>query len=141
MCWGRNNQGQLGQDAFADTYAPLMVDIAIMPNISFVDAGPYSTCAVDVDGRMVCWGYNGFGQLGYEDTTERGGSAGDMASLPFVNLGPDFAVESVSAGYDHRCALSTNREMKVRVASWSGLVNHEPQLRIVCTQYSVGAMD
>ena len=38
-----------------------------------------------------------------------------MASLQFVDLGPDFAVESVSAGWNHCCALSTNREMKVCV--------------------------
>ena len=116
MCWGYNSNGQLGQDAaFTDSYVPLMVDIAIMPNISFVDAGYSSTCAVDADGRMVCWGFNYYGQLGYEDTTHRGAFAGDMGSLLFVDFGPDFAVESISVGYNHRCALSTNREIKVCV--------------------------
>ena len=129
---------------------PLLVEIAIMPNISFVDAGWGSTCAADADGRLVCWGYNVHGQLGYEDTTQRGGSAGDMANLQFVDLGLDFAVESISAGLWHRCALSTIREMKVYVCvtvlgiKKSTFLHKEPIVSIVtsfCIGYRVGAME
>jgi len=107
-------EGQLGQDSsdIRKSSVPLLVDIPIMPIIAFADAGYLSTCAVDVDGRLVCFGDNRYGELGYEDTTQRGDNAGDMASLQFVDLGVDFAVHSVSAGSYHRCVTSTTQQMK-----------------------------
>ena len=120
MCWGGNTRGALGQDLGSSdinngygSLLPLLVEIPIMPIISFVDAGLDSTCAVDADGRMVCWGSNAYGELGYNDTINRGDSPGDMADLQFVELGAGFAVRSLFSGSNHRCATSTKNQTKV----------------------------
>ncbi|KAJ1495203.1 regulator of chromosome condensation 1/beta-lactamase-inhibitor protein II [Baffinella frigidus] len=67
--------------------------------------------AVDLNGKALsegglvkCWGYNGWGQLGYQDTRQRGDGGGEMGVyLPAVDL-VEKAI-AVSAGYYHSCAL------------------------------------
>jgi hypothetical protein len=50
--------------------------------------GDSSSCVLLEDGRLKCWGSNGYGQLGLGDVTPRGGEPGQMGDeLPFVDLG------------------------------------------------------
>ena len=65
-------------------------------------AGQSHTCALLFSGKVRCWGYNGYGQLGYGGSTNIGDnehpdSAGDM------NLGA-VAVQ-LATGSLHTCAL------------------------------------
>jgi len=63
FCWGSNDSGQLGIDSDADfsvTPTPV-VDIA---NAISISAGESHSCAVLSNGRAMCWGENGDGQLG-----------------------------------------------------------------------------
>jgi hypothetical protein len=48
-------------------------------------AGSSHTCALRNDGSVVCWGNNGFGQLGTGSTANVGGTPG--YSLTAVSLG------------------------------------------------------
>jgi hypothetical protein len=44
-------------------------------------------CAPLDNDALKCWGYNGYGNLGYEDTNNRGDAAGEMGdNLPAVSL-------------------------------------------------------
>ncbi len=63
------------------------------PHTGFVTAalaaGIQHTCALQIDGTVVCWGYNGNGQLGIGSTTSVGISSEQMGSnLTAVDLGP-----------------------------------------------------
>ena len=77
-------------------------------------AGYEHACALSVDGRAACWGYNQFGQLGLGDNTVRiGESEGEMGdNLVDLDLGTDFFVTQLVAGYHHSCALSSEFEVK-----------------------------
>jgi hypothetical protein len=75
----------------------------------------YVCCAVSSAGRLKCWGMGFNGQLGYGNTTSYGydpnyRTLGD--SLPFVDLGASFLVQSISVGGSCTCATSTTGQAK-----------------------------
>lgn len=68
-CWGDNKFGQLGishtrtvgDDETPDTQA----DVVLGAPAVQLFAGSYHTCAILQTGKMRCWGFNKYGQLGY----------------------------------------------------------------------------
>jgi hypothetical protein len=58
-------------------------------------------CALEADGRLLCWGWNGQGQVG--DGTTRD------AARPVVVLD---GVASVAAGFTHSCAVTMDRRLR-----------------------------
>ena len=62
-CWGRNNQGELGEGTTADRMVSptLVVDNHVFASISIDDQ---FSCGLKADGSAYCWGLNDFGQLG-----------------------------------------------------------------------------
>jgi alpha-tubulin suppressor-like RCC1 family protein len=95
-CWGAGGAGQLGDGNTDDRSAPALVATAD----PFVDiaASPWSgfVCAVDVAGKVACWGQGHGGQLGVRDEEDR--------AVPATVLGVD-AAASVSAGSGFACAV------------------------------------
>lgn len=66
-CWGENEHGERGvgdtavyQDATAATYA----DGTVVSLVTSLSVGLTHSCAVVDDGRVWCWGFNEFGQIG-----------------------------------------------------------------------------
>ena len=59
-------------------------------------------CALRADGSLLCWGYNGYGQVGDGSTTDR--------STPTRVAGIDDAVASAN-GAGHTCALRSDGEV------------------------------
>jgi hypothetical protein len=75
-------------------------------------AGAQHNCMIR-SGRMKCWGYNGYGQLGLGDAINRGDSPNQMgAQLPFLDLGSDFEVVQTSSDGAHTCAVSRSGLLK-----------------------------
>ncbi|KKT37817.1 MAG: Regulator of chromosome condensation RCC1 [Parcubacteria group bacterium GW2011_GWA1_44_13] len=79
-CWGYNGYGQLGDNTTTQRNTPVQVhgvsDVGFLTDVSMIfSAGdtttPSQTCALKTDGTAYCWGYNGFGQLGDNTTTQR----------------------------------------------------------------------
>jgi len=76
QCWGWNSQGQLGDGTDIDRSGPVNV-LGLSSGVKTLDAGYEHTCAVFVDGRVMCWGYNGYGQLGNGAKNEPGTTDSD----------------------------------------------------------------
>ncbi len=75
------------------------------------------TCARLADGRITCWGYNVYGQLGLGDTVDRGDAPGELgASLAPISLGAGATIAAVTTGFAHTCTLLTDG----RVKCWGG---------------------
>ncbi len=118
-CWGHNGSGQLGMDDTTDRgHAP-----GTMATVGYVDLGPghsakslvlgrHHTCAILDTDQVKCWGYNANGQLGYDDTTNRGNVLGSMAALGYVNLGPGRTAKQLTAGNFKTCAILDNDQVK-----------------------------
>ena len=97
-CWGRNSDGQLGNDDMGiDSYVPVPVT-GISDAVS-VSANGEHTCAVHATGEVSCWGDNWQGELGNGES-----GSGAQSAVPVRVSGVADAV-AVASGYDHTCAL------------------------------------
>lgn len=72
-CWGRNQNGQLGNNSIINSPVPVPVDVTgVMAGklIHKISSGFTHTCAVDSLGQSYCWGANNAGQLGNNSTLQ-----------------------------------------------------------------------
>ena len=83
---------------FGDTFIP-----------KFLSLGFHHNCVISYNNRIKCWGQNDKGELGYEDTENRGDGPNEMGNdLSGVDLGDDFVVRQVSLGDEFSCASSVD---------------------------------
>ena len=68
--WGYNPQGQLGINDTTDRSTPVTT-FAGGTNWKQVSASTYRTAAIKTDGTLWVWGFNGSGELGTNDLTQR----------------------------------------------------------------------
>ena len=95
-CWGSNTSGELGDNSTANRNAPVDVS-GLSSGVSAIAAGGNHTCAFTSAGAAKCWGYNAFGQLGDNSTTQR--------NTPVDVSGLSSGVTSISGGLYHTCAF------------------------------------
>jgi hypothetical protein len=96
-CWGRNNDGQLGDGTTLDRRSPSRVQTGPGPKVAKVAAGRTHTCAILEDSSTRCWGRNDQGQLGDGSTSSSlvpVAVAGDVEGRPAANL---------AVGTNHTC--------------------------------------
>jgi alpha-tubulin suppressor-like RCC1 family protein len=94
--------------------------MAVLPSINLgtgrtataIAAGRHHNCALLDNASVKCWGYNYFGQLGINNTTNMGDNSGEMAVLPSINLGTGRTATAIAAGVYHSCALLDNASVK-----------------------------
>jgi len=133
-CWGRNDQGQLGQGdtitrgddvgELGDNLLP--IDLGTGRSALAISTGLYHACAILEDSTVKCWGGNTNGQLGYEDTTTRGDDPGEMGdSLPTVNLGTGRTALTISCGKYYSCAVLDDQSIKCWGHSGNGKLGYE----------------
>ena len=67
-CWGGGGSGQRGNDMWNDQLTPVTV-VELGDPVSSVSTGLVHTCAILPQGRVKCWGSNGYGQLGNNDNS------------------------------------------------------------------------
>eukprot|EP01083_Nonionella_stella_P304687 1059852_1 len=120
-CWGRNVAGQLGNgdtDNRGDEPGEMGVNLTTIDlGSNFlpvkIEAGYKTVCALSDAGTVKCWGWNGYGCLGYGNTVNIGDNVGEMGNnLALVELGTGFVAIGIFAGGYHMCALSEGRNIK-----------------------------
>lgn len=114
-CWGKNNYGQLGlgdaenrgdDSGEMGTNLPL-INLGSGLTAQQVSTGHSHTCVLTTNNRIKCWGWNSNGQLGYEDTVNRGTSPTQMGdNLPIIQYGGGIIIE-ISLGKFMSCASLT----------------------------------
>ena len=103
LCWGSNSAGQLGVPTaqYPRSSQPLKVDLG-GSKASAIAAGANHTCAVAVDGKIMCWGDNQRGQLGRGTLVATGTVA--VVSPPSANVALWTTAEVITAGAAFTCA-------------------------------------
>lgn len=101
-CWGNNAFGQLGDGTFTSRPRPGSV-AGLSGTPVQVASGRDHSCAVRTDGRVMCWGHNGSGQLGDGSMTHR--------AAPVLVPGVTSAV-SLALGGEHSCALGSDGRVR-----------------------------
>ncbi len=121
-CWGSNSNGDLGVGNTREYGAAPQSMGEYLPEVNLggdfgkiIDVQSYwgHTCALNIQGKIKCWGLNQRGQLGLGDSISRGKLADQMGSnLPEVNLGLPAKSLSVGTFARHTCAILINNQVK-----------------------------
>ena len=95
--WGYNGYGQLGDNTQNNRSSPVTT-AGGGTTWSQVNCGWYHTAAIKTDGTLWTWGYNGYGRLGDNTTTDR--------RSPITTAGGGTTWSQVSAGGFHTAAIT-----------------------------------
>ena len=95
-CWGANFSGQLGDGTTDHSYLPVRVS-ALAARPTALGSGTAHVCAVTVVGGVLCWGWNGYGELG---------DGRDSFILTPQEVKGLAGVTQLAAGFEHSCGIS-----------------------------------
>jgi alpha-tubulin suppressor-like RCC1 family protein len=128
VCWGNNEDGQLGDGSINDSLTP--VPVTGISDIAEVSLGTSSSCALTTAGALFCWGSNVEGQIGDDR------ACGMRCPLPQPVSGSASGVAQVSVGGLHACALTDGGAVLCWGFNFDGQVGDgtEDNIRIVPTQ-------
>ena len=140
--WGRNDTGQLGNNATTDAMLPVAVTVTGTPmsnkTIVEIASGARHSLAIDSSGKVYAWGHNGSGQLGNNSTVNAltpvavqapadkniiqvsgsGWLGASSSALAF-----DGTVYSWGRGFDGQLGDGTNNDSSVPVITTINLVD------------------
>ena len=117
-CWGGNSQGQLGRGTFTSYQATALVISELQGTVSQMVVGATHSCALLLNGTVMCWGSGIEGQLG--------NGASVSSAFPVNVTGIPGRVFQISAGAQHTCALLVDKSQGI--FCWGS--NSEGQLGI-----------
>jgi alpha-tubulin suppressor-like RCC1 family protein len=105
-CWGKNNDGQLGNNTLTSSSVPVAVitsGVLAGKVLTQVTAGNDLTCALDNTGLAYCWGNNTHGQLGNNSTT----NSPVPVAVTSTGVLSGVTLTQISAGNAFACALGS----------------------------------
>jgi alpha-tubulin suppressor-like RCC1 family protein len=106
----------LGADASVDVF------FQVKPRV-FV--GDSHSCALNELGRLRCWGENGSGQLGYDNTTDVGDGVGpSVQDVGEVDTGFGEVVVDAALGRFHTCAVYNDGRLRCWGAGFRGALGY-----------------
>jgi alpha-tubulin suppressor-like RCC1 family protein len=110
-CYGHNNFGQVGAGDTGAARLPIVVD-GLSPELRAFSAGGTHACAAAADGKLYCWGNNGWGELGlgFASGSDTSFSVNRPASVDLVGA------TLLAAGEVHTCAAAGS----VALYCWGG---------------------
>lgn len=114
QCSGLNNRGQLGNNSTSNRDVPVAVT-GLSGAVVALAAGTYHTCSLNTDGGVMCWGYNFYGSLGNDTTSD--------SHIPVAVTGLTSGVTAIAAGYDNSCAIVDSGVVKC----WGNGIGKTPQ--------------
>ncbi len=128
VCWGNNEDGQLGDGSTNDALTPVLV--TGISDVTEMSLGTSSSCALTNAGALFCWGSNVEGQIG----DDRACGMRCPLPQPVSGLGSDVAL--ISVGGLHACALTDAGAVLCWGFNFDGQVGDgtEDNIRIVPTQ-------
>jgi alpha-tubulin suppressor-like RCC1 family protein len=93
-CWGRNNQGQLGNQTILNSSSP----VAVFGGFAWsaVSGGGNHTCGFLTTGKGYCWGNNGSGELGDDNSPTDATQPVEISPIELVFTG-------LESGSNHSC--------------------------------------
>ena len=94
-CWGRNSQGQLGNNSTTNSLIPVDVS-GLQSGVKHLTTSSTHLCVIKSDDSLHCWGENG-GKIGNNST------ANVLVPTAVNNLS---GAISVAAGVSHTCAIN-----------------------------------
>jgi len=116
--WGNNEFGQLGDNSVTNKYSPTDITsrFGLLSGDKIIDisSGRDHSSALSSTGRVFTWGYNKYGQLGDNTTTNKSVPTAEITSRFGLSAGDK--IVSISLGGDHSSAISSNG----RVFTWGG---------------------
>jgi len=115
LCWGANEDGEIGNNSTAQTRVPVAVS-GLSPGVTAISAGFGFACAVTSGGGVQCWGANDAGQLGNDSTTFTGAPVG----VTGLSSGIAKIAANGADSPDHACALTTGGRVLCWGANGSG---------------------
>ncbi|HEY6561982.1 MAG TPA: hypothetical protein VI072_32165 [Polyangiaceae bacterium] len=110
-CWGAGHSGQLGYAvpglvAVGDTELPsAMLPVNVGGEVDQISLGEMHTCALLTSGKLRCWGYGEYGQLGYGNRNTIGDNEAP-ATAGDIRVGEN--VVYVSAGGQFTCVITSS---------------------------------
>jgi len=127
LCWGANDQGQLGDGTTTPHSTPVPVS-GLGSGVAAIAAGFDHTCALTETGAVKCWGSNDAGQLGDGTTVQRwtpvdvvslssGVTRIAAGGLPYGFLLAPVGTSPVGGGYT--CAIASGDAAKCWGANYS----------------------
>jgi alpha-tubulin suppressor-like RCC1 family protein len=104
VCWGYNGSGALGDNGDCGLICSPVGVSGLSSGVSALSSGYRHTCVLTASGGVKCWGYNFWGQIGDNTTTDR--------DAPVDVTGLASGVTAVVSGQYHSCALTTGGGVK-----------------------------
>ncbi len=101
MCWGFNDNGQLGDGTTNDSLVPRMV--RGLNEVKAIALGTRHSCAIIGDDTVKCWGNNATSQLGNNT---------NVSSLVPVDVFGLTGIKEISSYNNHTCALTNLNTIK-----------------------------
>src|SRR3989338_208642 len=107
--WGANDGGQIGDNSTTQRNSPVQVhgagNVGFLTDVTAVAIGNYQTLALKSDGTLWAWGWNAYGEVGDNSTTQR--------NTPVQVHGPSdvgflTGITAIAAGTSHSLALKSD---------------------------------